>query len=48
MYRLSYRGHYFRDYNILIEKFNTIPKIINIEKIKEINNKNEINYRNVS
>ena len=44
MYRLSYRGHYFRDYNILIEKFNTIPKIINIEKIKEINNKKPKKY----
>lgn len=37
--RLSYKGYYFRDCGILKEKYGEIPKTINVERIKRIQNK---------
>ncbi len=42
--RLSYKGFYYRDVNILKSKYGEVPKHIDISKIKAIQNKNRHVY----
>lgn len=44
MYRLSYQGHYFRDFDILIDKYGIIPDNIDVERIKSVNDNKPKKY----
>lgn len=43
-HRLSYKEHYFRSYDILIEKYGKIPHSIDISRIENIRNKRRKRY----
>lgn len=47
MYRLSYKGHYYRDYNILLERYSIIPNKIDVDRIKAINDNKPKKYTSV-
>lgn len=44
MYRLSYCNHYYRDYNILFQRYGEIPVRIDVERIKNINDNRPKKY----
>lgn len=43
-HRLTYKNHYFRDYNVFMGKYGTIPFEINITRIQNIRNCKRKNY----
>ena len=47
MYRLSYKNHYYRDYNILIERYAKIPSQIDVERIKAVNDNKPKKYTSI-
>mgnify|MGYP002771064338 CR=1 FL=1 len=44
IFRLSHKGHYFRNADLLKEKYGCIPEQIDVERIKHINNKSRKVY----
>lgn len=48
MYRLSYKNHYYRDFNILIKKYGEIPNHINVERIKLVNDNKPKKYTSIN
>lgn len=46
-HRLSYKNHFFRDYEILIKQYNKIPLKIDISKIKNIKNNKRKKYLSI-
>lgn len=47
MYRLSYKNHYYRDANILIERYAKIPSQIDVERIKAVNDNKPKKYTSI-
>lgn len=47
MYRLSYKNHYYRDYNILIERYAKITSQIDVERIKAVNDNKPKKYTSI-